>query len=85
MVVFDATMLSLLFRPGSPGPLDPATGARVEHADLRVAALVEQLEKARTVIIIPTPVLSEVLIKAGNRPGSPRRYPAIIGFPARWL
>jgi len=66
MVVFDATMLSLLFRPGSPGPLDPSTGARVEHADLRVAALVEQLEKARTVIIIPTPVLSEVLIKAGN-------------------
>jgi predicted nucleic acid-binding protein len=66
MVVFDATQLSLLFRPGSPAPLDPSTGARVEHADLRVAALVERLEKARTVIVIPTPVLSEVLIKAAN-------------------
>ncbi len=64
MVVFDATMLSLIFRPGAKGPLDPATQQPVEFADLRVAALVEKLTKARTVIIIPTPVLSEVLIKA---------------------
>jgi hypothetical protein len=65
MVVFDATMLSLFLRPGSPGPLDPATGERVTHADLRVAALVEALAKNKTAIIVPTPILSEVLIKAG--------------------
>ena len=73
MVVFDATILSLLLRPGSQAPIDPATGDRVEHADLRVAALVQRLEKAHTVILIPTPVLSEVMLKAD------RAGPAMLG------
>lgn len=65
MVVFDATMLSLLLRPGTKPPLDPATGHLVEHAGVRTADLVERLEKSRTIIIIPTPTLCELLIKAG--------------------
>lgn len=65
MVVFDATMLSMLLRPGTRAPLDPATGATVEHAEPRIADLVARLQKARTVIIIPTPALSELLVKTG--------------------
>jgi predicted nucleic acid-binding protein len=64
MVVFDATMLSLLLRPGAKPPLDSATGQSVEYAEIRIAHLAAQLEKSRTIIIIPTPVLSELLIKA---------------------
>lgn len=65
MVVFDATMLSLLLRPGTKPPLDPATNQPVEHAEVRTAHLVERLEKSQTIIIIPTPTLSELLVKAG--------------------
>lgn len=65
MVVFDATMLSILLRPETRPPLDSATGKPVEMADARTAHLVERLEKSKTVIIIPTPSLSEILIKAG--------------------
>jgi hypothetical protein len=65
MVVFDATMLSLLLREGAKPPLDPATGNPVEYAAIRIAHLVEQLEKSRTIVIIPTPALTEILIKAG--------------------
>ena len=66
MVVFDATMLSLLLRPGTKPPFDPSTNRPVEYAEVRTAYLVEQLEKSRTIIIVPTPVLSELLIKAGT-------------------
>ncbi|MHB8528566.1 MAG: hypothetical protein ACYC8V_03530 [Caulobacteraceae bacterium] len=66
MVVFDATMLSMLLRPGTRAPLDPATGLPVEHAEIRVADLVARLQKSRTVIVIPTPALSELLVKAGS-------------------
>jgi len=66
MVVFDATMLSMLLRPGTRAPLDPATGAPVEHAEVRVAEMVRRLQKAKTVIIVPTPALSELLVKAGT-------------------
>ena len=66
MVVFDATMLSMLLRPGTRAPLDPATGLPVEHAEVRIAELVTQLQKAKSVIIVPTPALSELLVKAGT-------------------
>jgi predicted nucleic acid-binding protein len=66
MVVFDTTTLSLLLRPGARPPLDPATGAPVAHARERLEALVETLQKTRTVAIIPAPVLTELLIKAGD-------------------
>ncbi|HSA79224.1 MAG TPA: hypothetical protein VLE23_00295 [Geminicoccaceae bacterium] len=66
MVVFDATMMLLLMRPNVRAPLDPATGQPVEHAEERIAFLVQGLEKARTRILIPTPVLSEILVKAGS-------------------
>ena len=65
MVVFDTTDLSLLLRPGTRPPFDPATGEPVSYAQERLSALIDTLQKARTVVIIPAPVLSELLIKAG--------------------
>lgn len=66
MVVFDTTALSLLLRPGARAPLDPTTGVPVAYARERLEALVQALEKARTVVIIPAPVLSELLIRTGS-------------------
>lgn len=65
-VVFDATLLLLLLRPGVSPPIDPATGRPVEHADERIAQLVSDLEEAKVAIIIPTPALSELLVHAGS-------------------
>lgn len=66
MVVIDATMLLLLLRPDDAGvPLDPATNAPVEAFHERLAYWVEETERAGSRIIIPTPALSEVLVRAG--------------------
>jgi predicted nucleic acid-binding protein len=65
-VVFDATMLLLLLRPGVRAPIDPATGRPVEYAEERISQLVSDLEKARVKIVVPAPALSELLVHAGN-------------------
>lgn len=64
MVVIDATILMLFFRPDTPVPADRG-GAPIELPNQRIEHLIQQLEKARTKIIVPTPVLSEILVRAG--------------------
>jgi hypothetical protein len=64
MVVIDATMLMLLLRSGIPVPAGP-DGLPIEKPKERLELLVERLQKARTKLIIPTPALSEILVRAG--------------------
>lgn len=64
MVVFDATMLLLVLRPNSGRPVD-STGAPIVQVPERIAHLLQRLEKSRTRIVVPTPALSEVLVRAG--------------------
>ena len=66
MVVFDATILLLTLDPTTPAPLDPTTGKPVSQPKERVDYLIQNLEEERTKIIIPTPVLSEILVRAGK-------------------
>lgn len=66
MVVIDATMLMLLIRPDSGCPIDSVTGKPVEHVSERIAHFVEQRDKAKIRIGIPTPALSEVLVRSGS-------------------
>lgn len=61
MVVFDSTMLLLLFRPGTRVP------GSISFPRERIEALVAELEKGRTRVVIPTPALSELLIRAGQQ------------------
>jgi predicted nucleic acid-binding protein len=63
MVVIDATILMLFFRPDVPVP--GRGGKAVDMAKERIDHLIQQLEKARSKIIVPTPVLSEILVRAG--------------------
>lgn len=65
MVVFDATMLMLLIRPESGRPIDSSTGQPVDHVSERIAHFVEQRDKSKTRIGLPTPALSEVLVRSG--------------------
>jgi len=64
MVVIDATFLLLMLRPGTPVPSGPG-GVPVDSPKERIDHLVDALTKARTKIIVPTPALSEVLVRAG--------------------
>ena len=65
MVVFDATYLMHLFRPDIGPPRDSKTGLEIEKGQERLALLVASLEKERTKVIVPTPALSELLVRAG--------------------
>jgi predicted nucleic acid-binding protein len=66
MVVFDATTLLYLLDPDAKAPTDPETGQPVGNVKDRIEYLVAQLEKSREKIIVPTPALSELLVRAGE-------------------
>lgn len=66
MIVFDSTMLLLTIRPDVNAPVDVKTGKPVDYVEARVNTLLAKIEKEKTKIIIPTPVLSEVLMDAGK-------------------
>jgi hypothetical protein len=64
MVVIDATTLLLMLRPGTPVP-GGRGGVAIDRPKERIEYLVQQLDKAKTKIIIPTPALGEALVRAG--------------------
>lgn len=66
MVAFDTGFLLLLLRPGVPPPVDPVTGAPVAFAKERIEGLVVDLDRRRRKIIVPTPALAELLVRAGR-------------------
>lgn len=62
----DATALTLLVNPGAEPPTDPASGQPTLHARERIELLVSEVDSARGTIIVPTPALAEVLVRAGD-------------------
>lgn len=65
MVVFDTTTLLLALIPGSKPPTDPNTGQPITFCETRVKHLIEKLNNSGNVILVPTPVLTELLGGAG--------------------
>jgi len=65
MVVFDTSVLLLALDPSTDLPLDPATNAPLARAAERVEYLIHQLAEDKQTIIIPTPVLTEIMVYAG--------------------
>ncbi|WP_158644581.1 PIN domain-containing protein [Paracoccus jeotgali] len=65
MVVFDSSILLLVLDPNAKAPIDNNTGAPVDHAGERIEYLISNLSADKEKIIIPTPVLSEVLVHSG--------------------
>jgi predicted nucleic acid-binding protein len=66
MVVFDTTFLSQLLYEKSRPPLDHSTKQPIERAKERIEYLIEKLNEGRQKIIIPTPVLTELLAVSNN-------------------
>ena len=63
IVLVDATTLALLVNPDATPPIDPATKAPLTSPKARLERLVAQIDSASGAIIIPTPVLAEVLVR----------------------
>lgn len=63
MVVIDSTMLMLLFRPDVPARITDSKGKTIDHVQDRLAYLVKTIEGSKSQIVIPTPVLSELLVR----------------------
>jgi len=65
MVVIDATNLLLMLRPGTHVPAGK-DGLPVDKPKERIEYLIARLDKEKTKVIIPTPALSEALVRAGS-------------------
>jgi len=66
MVVIDATILMLFLRPDVGVPTGPGK-VPIDRPIERINFLVDRLQKAKARIILPTPVLSEVLVRVEAR------------------
>ncbi len=66
MVVFDASVLVLLLDPDARPPIDTATGKPVTRCKERLEFLIETFELENTKVVMPTPALSEALVRAGE-------------------
>lgn len=66
MVIFDANFLLLMLDPMAAAPLDPATNLPITKALDRIQFLVKSLALRGDTIGIPTPVISEILVRAGG-------------------
>jgi rRNA-processing protein FCF1 len=81
LVVFDTTFLLLLVDENTPIPRDPSTGKPWIKGRDRVEYLIDRLSAAKTQVLIPTPVMAEVLVRAGAAiPDYLAKIRAIHGF-----
>ena len=69
-VVLDTTFLLHFLAPADE------VGSSVPFAKERVAGLIAELEKSQTTIIVPTPALSEIMVRAGVEAG--QEYVSIL-------
>lgn len=65
MVVFDTSVLTLAFDPSARPPTDPDTGGALSEPQARIDYLIQTLSRSKERVMIPTPVLSEYLVRAG--------------------
>lgn len=66
IVLFDTSTLVYLFTPDAPGPFIVGSDRRIQQCGARIAYLLAELQKAKTTIVIPTPVIAELLTLAGE-------------------
>lgn len=66
MVVFDTTTLSVAWVPGVPIS-GLKTKKPVKHAQQRLEEFIEQIAANDDVIVIPAPVLSEIIVKIPDK------------------
>lgn len=62
MVILDSCILAYMLKPDALAPIDEATGNRVPHARERIEHLIKTLEQDNRKVLVPTPVLAELLV-----------------------
>jgi predicted nucleic acid-binding protein len=67
--VVDTSVLIYLINPNASAPQDEKSGQPVSHCKERLEGLLESLSANDVEVIVPTPVLSELLIKSGEAIG----------------
>lgn len=65
-VVVDSSVLLLFLRPGTPPPRDAHGTPVPEYAAERVEHLIRTLEASGATVVVPTPVLAEILVRAAH-------------------
>ena len=65
ILTLDNSTFTLAVNPDARPPLDPQSGEPVAHAKARVEHLIASLGNSDR-LVIPTPVLAEVLVGAGD-------------------
>jgi predicted nucleic acid-binding protein len=65
MVLFDSAFLLLVLDPKAQTPRDPKSDKVIEKGRARVEHLIDVLSDTRTRMLVPAPVLAEVLVHAG--------------------
>ncbi len=65
IVAVDTNILLYFLDKDVRAPTDALTGDVIEDGLARIQQLVTEIEKAKGRIIVPTPVLAEILVKAG--------------------
>lgn len=63
-VAIDTSVLLYILNENTQAPVDPTTGAPVTRCRDRVNLLIEELARRDEKLIVPTPVLAEVLVRA---------------------
>lgn len=66
MIVFDSTALSAVWIPGA-AVNSPRTKKAVKHAKERVELLIEAIAARDDMVIIPAPVLSEIIVRIPSK------------------
>lgn len=66
MIVLDAATMLLLIEPTARPPKDPSTGKPLEKCKERLEYLLESLSGVGSRVLMPTPVLAELLVRAGS-------------------
>ncbi|MGH9904545.1 MAG: hypothetical protein ACRD8U_03045 [Pyrinomonadaceae bacterium] len=66
MVVFDTTTILLVIDPKARPPVEPGTTMPVPKCAERVEFLLKGLSEREVRVMVPTPVISEFLIKGGK-------------------
>lgn len=64
IVAFDTSVLVYFFDEQANAPIDAATGAPVSDCKDRLDFLIATLQRDKAKIVIPTPALGELLVKA---------------------
>lgn len=66
MIVFDTSFLALAFDKKAAAPTDPSTKLPLAKSKERIDYLLQGLSDAKQRVLIPTPVLAEYLVNAGQ-------------------